>query len=173
MSYTIFYPLTITLILGDLNGAFLYSVIRLSSTNFPNITTGQCNDLTKFIFPIFITSKIFTFSFLPNCGICSDHVKKVFRFVSPLAYYTAFIALLVEMYLNIDCISEFKNSKDQNMQTFFSVLTWNLMTFGLVFHIMFISFLISQVRNYCIGRKKKYNQMLPINNESKPLLIND
>jgi len=172
MTYTIFYPLTITLILGDLNGVFLYSIIRLSSTTFPNITTGNCNNIPFFLFPIFITSKILTFSLLPNCNICSEHVLKIFQFVSPLLYYISFIALIIQMYLNIDCISQFQDSTDQNMLIFFNVLTWNLMTFALVFHFMLLSFLISIVRNYFTNKNNKYNQLLPIN-ESQTLIFNE
>jgi hypothetical protein len=169
MTFTIYYPLTITLIVIILNSILVYSIIKLNGTSFPNISNNNCDIIPKCLIGIFVATGVFIFSLLPNCGFCSDNSNKIIRFISPILYYGSYIATTVEIYLNIDCISTYKNSTDINETTFISILGWNIISFSTVIHLMLLSFIMSQCCNYC--NKKKMNTNLPINNE--PLIILD
>ena len=168
MSFTIYYPITITLIIIILYAVLIYSIIKLNSIGFPNITNDTCDIIPKYLIGVFITTGIFVFSLLPNCGLCSESSSKVFRFITPLIYYGSYIAIITEINLNIDCITTYKNSTDQNIQLFLKVLMWNFISFSIIIHLMLVSFILSQCCVHCSKKK----QQLPINiNETKPLLI--
>lgn len=172
MSFTIYYPLTITLIVLVLNAILVYSLVKLSPIGFTNITDDSCDIIPKFLIGVFITSGLFIFSLLPNCGWCSENSTKLFRFLTPLIYYISYIVLITEIYLNIECINIYKNSTNQNVSIFLTVLLWNFIGFSIVIHLMLLSFILSQCCSYC--SKKKNNSQLPINsNETKPLIILD
>jgi hypothetical protein len=168
MSFTIYYPLTITLIVIILNSILVYSIIKLNGTTFPNILNNECDIIPKCLIGIFVATGLFIFSLLPNCGFCSDNSNKVIRFISPILYYSLYIGITVEIYLNINCISTYKNSTDPNAIIFITVFGWNIISFSSVIHLMLLSFILSQCCNYC---NKKKNNNLPINNE--PLIILD
>ncbi len=149
----------------------VYSIVKLSPTGFTNITDDSCDIIPKFLIGVFITSGLFIFSLLPNCGRCSDNSSKLFRFITPLLYYISYIVLISEIYLNVECINIYKNSNIQNINIFLTVLMWNFISFSIVIHLMLLSFIFSQCCSYC---KKKNNSQLPINsNETKPLIILD
>ncbi len=169
MSFTIYYPITITLIIIILYAVLIYSIIKLNSIGFPNITNDSCDIIPKYLICVLITTGIFVFSLLPNCGLCSELSSKVFRFITPLMYYFSYIAIITQINLNIDCLSNYKNSTNENIKLFLTVLIWNFSSFTIIIHLILISFIISQCCIYC---SKKKNQQLPIIvNESKPLII--
>lgn len=171
MSFTIYYPITITLIVLILNAILVYSIIKLSSIGFPNITNDSCDIIPKYLIGIFITTGLFIFSLLPNCGLCSESSSKIFRFITPLMYYGSYIAIITEINLNIDCLSTYKNSNDKKINIFSTVLIWNFISFSIIIHLMLLSFIMSQCCFYC---SKKKTQQLPINiDETKPLIILD
>jgi hypothetical protein len=172
MSFTIYFPITITLIVLTLNAILVYSLVKLSSIGFPNITNDSCDIIPKFLIGVFITSGLFIFSLLPNCGCCSEKSSKLFRFITPLMYYGSYIAIITEIYLNVECITVYKNSTNQNISIFLTVLMWNFIGFSIIVHLMLLSFILSQCCTYC--SKKQNNSQLPINsNETKPLIILD
>ena len=171
MSFTIYYPIIITLIVLILNTILAYSIFKLYKTHFPNILNNECDIIPKCLIGVFIITGLFIFSLLPNCGICSDNSSKIIRFIAPILYYSSYIALITIIYLNVDCLDTFKNSTDQSGYIFINVLGWNIISFSIVIHLMLMSFIISQLYSYCYCNKKKKTIELPINNE--PLIILD
>ncbi len=169
MSFTIYYPLTITLIIIILNSILVYSIIKLKDTHFPNILNNNCDIIAKYLIGNFITTGLYIFSLLPNCGFCSDNSNKIIRFIVAIIYYGSYIALIVKIYLTIDCISTYKNSDITNAKTFIKILGWNMISFFIITNLMLLSFIISQCCSYC--NKKKANINPPINDE--PLIILD
>jgi hypothetical protein len=56
------------------------------------ITNKGKDIIAKYLIGNFVTTGLYIFSLLPNCGICSDNSNKIIRFISAIIYYGSYIA---------------------------------------------------------------------------------
>ena len=61
---TIYYPITISILIILLNSSLVYYIVNLAGTDFPNITTGKCKFLPYYYIEVFIITGLYLISLI-------------------------------------------------------------------------------------------------------------
>lgn len=136
---SIYYPITISLLIIVLNTSLVYSIINLYGMTFSNMIIESCKILPYYYIEVFIITALYIISLISMCKYIN-----IFRIIISVLYLVLFIGSTTFIYIEPHCMEVYKMT--DTMKPLYYVIVCHYVVSLIIIMIMLISYTVSIVQ---------------------------